>query len=203
MYDPENTDIIFQYMWINGYQSYEELKEHFEWLRVDDFQLLQTISYSLGQPTPNFSNAWEDFAEEFNEENKSLIGLRDDDCLNPFVYDKDTYGEFHSSYVATFNFERQKAQYKYFKKYYKPSLKLEGGQIKNLIDKKLVNKQFVRLDPPRTSTDGFPIHRQQIHIHFKIKKNVCALNLDGTWKHPPSNLEKNRIPTEICLILSQ
>lgn len=203
IYLPENKDIIFQFMWLNGYQSYEELKVHFEWLRVDDFQLLQTISYSLGQPTPNSSNDWEDFAEEFSEENKSLIGLKDDDCLNPLVYDKDTHREFHSSYVATFDFDRQKSQYEYFRKHYKPNLKIESGRIQNLIQRHQVNNQIIRLDSPATSPNGNPIHGQQIHIHIMVNGNECALNIDGSWKHPPQEHPNNRISIDVCFILSQ
>lgn len=203
MYNPENRDIIFQFMWLNGYQSYEELKVNFEWLQVDDFQLLQTISYSLGQPTPNSSNDWEAFSKEFSEENRSLIGLKDDNCINPLVYDIVTHTEFHSSYVATFDFDRQKAQYEYFRKYYKPSLKLESGQIINLIQRHQVNNQIIRLDSPDSSPNGNPIHGQQIHIHIMVNGNECALNIDGSWKHSPQLHTNNRISAEVCLTLSQ
>lgn len=203
MYNPENRDIIFQFMWFNGYHSYEQLKVHYEWLKVEDFQLLLILPSFLGSSTPNSSNQWDEFNEEFNEENRSLLGLKSDNSQDPLVYDKDTHRKFHSNYVATFDFDKQKAQYKYFKEYHKPRLKLDVGEIKSLIEREQVSKRFVRLDPPPTSPDGSPIHGQQIHIHFQIKDTECALNLDGTWKHPPTNPLNDRINTDICSTLSE
>ena len=204
MYTSENRDIIFQLMWFNNYQSYNDLKTHFEWLQVDDFQTLQSISYILGNPTPNSSNTWEEFANEFNDKNRSLIGLRDDNCRNPLVHDKITHEKFHSDYVASFDLDRQKNQFKYFKKYYKPYLKTDAMQIAKQIRRGQVNSGIIRLDPPPTSPDGTPIHGQQIHIHIMIGNKECALNIDGTWKHRPNiNAPNNRIPVEICSTLSQ
>lgn len=200
MYDPENKDIIFLFMWLNNYQ-YDELKAHFEWLKVDDFQVLQNIS--LGPSTPNSSNNWEDFSNEFQDENKSLIGLKQDDFADPLVYDEETHEKFHANYVATFDFNKQKSLYGYFKTHYKPSLKIEKAQINNFINRDQVHERFVRLDDPPTSPNGEPVHGQQIHIHIKIRDTVCALNIDGTWKHPPKNITEDRIPAEVCSTLSE
>src|SRR4051812_25222537 len=51
MYTPENRDIIFQFMWLNGYHSYDQLKVHYEWLKVEDFQLLLNLPSFLGSST--------------------------------------------------------------------------------------------------------------------------------------------------------
>lgn len=203
MYNPENTSIIFQFMMFNGYQPYDQLKTHFEWLTVEDFQILLNLPNVLGKPTPNSSNGWDAFSEEFPEENKSFIGLEEETCPNPLVYDEATHQKFHSNYVSVFEFDKQKSQFEYFKRHYRPSLKFGSAQIATQITRKQVNEGIVRLDSPRTTPDGAPLHGQQIHAHIKIGKNEYALNIDGTWKHPPSSISTDRIPVEICLTLSQ
>lgn len=197
-------DTIFQFMMSNGYQSYEQLTSHFDWLTTDDFTVLNSLLYGMmGRPTPNSSNVWEEFNEEFNEENKSLIGLKEDTCTNSLIYDKLTHEKFHSNHVTSFDYDKQKKNLKYFKKYYKPDLKIESTQITNLIFRRQVNVGIVRLDLPGTAPDGKVLHNQQVHVHITIKKNEYALNIDGTWKHSPSSTSTDRIPVEICSTLSQ
>lgn len=203
MYNPENSDIIFQFMYLNGYLSYDQMKVHFEWLRVDEFNLLQTLSFNLGRPSPQSSNNWEEFSLEFASENKSLIGLQDMVCNNPLVYDENSHKEFHSSYLLAFDFEQQKIHYKYFVKHYIPQLKVDSNTIVNLIRRNQVSEQIIRLDCPIMTPTGNTIHNQKIHIHIMVNGNECALNIDGSWKHPPQSHPNNRISAEVCLTLSQ
>ncbi|PZU25982.1 MULTISPECIES: hypothetical protein [Sphingobacterium] len=198
MYNPENINIIFQFIWVNGYHSYEQLKVHFDWMSVEDFQVLTNLSHMLGNYTPNSSNTWKEFNAEFLDENKSLIGFKQEHFNDPLVYDEPTYKSFHSKFVSTFDYPKQKLHYKYFKEHYFPILKKDSGQIKGAIDKKQVNSGIIRLDPPKTSPSGEIIHNQQIHVHFKIGKNEYALNIDGTWKHGPKPQSKVTIPTDMC-----
>lgn len=202
MFYPENSKVIFQFMWCYEYQSYEQIKEHFEWLSVDDFQLLQTIGYSLGQPTPKSSNDWQTFKSEFAGENTSLIGLETGKSSSPLVHNKHTYFEFHSKYVTNFDFEKQKECFDYFIKFYKPALKINSKKINDQIEKKQISNQFIRIDDPQTAPDGKPLHGQQVHAHLLVKNSECALNIDGTWKHSPKNIVSDKIPVELCIQLS-
>jgi len=199
MYDLDN---IFLFMWTNG-QSFEQLLVHFNWLTADDFQVLLNLQYMMGSHSPNSSNSWADFSNEFIDENKSLIGLRDNSCTFPLIHDNESIKQFHSNYVASFDLDKQKANFKYFKKHYIPILKFTSTHLQNLITRNQVSNQIIRVDPPPTDPNGKPIHGQQFHVHFKIKSKVYALNLDGTWKHPPLKTSEEKIPNEICSALSQ
>lgn len=201
MYENE-YESIFIFMWINSYQSYDQLKVHYEWLKIEDFEILLYLHTILGTPTPRSSNVWEEFNNEFKMNNISLIGLKDDECMDPLVYDSPSYIKHHSNFVRTFDFTQQKYNFEYFRKYYKPELKISHGVIKAMIERNQVNSGIIRLDSPTTSPNGDPIHGQQIHVHILIEKKNCALNIDGSWKHPPTNILNDKIPAEICLTLS-
>lgn len=202
MFQPLNKDIIFQFLYIDGYKSYEEIKLVFPWLTDMDFQLLHQLTYQLGNPTPNSSVDYTSFANEFQQSNCSLIGLRDTNCSEPLVYNIKSHDDFHAKPVFTYNFAQQKANFKNFKKYYVPTLKIDAGKIKKMIDTNKVNNDIVRLDPPKTDPKGKPIHGQQIHIHIMVGDHECALNLDGTWKHPPNENGNHNISAEVCSVLS-
>ncbi|MGN7706907.1 hypothetical protein [Chryseobacterium sp. 22543] len=202
MYNTENLDNVFQFMYFNGYMSFEILKGHFSWLMEPDFQILLQLSYMMGSPTPNSSNDWTSFSAEFPDYACSLIGMEDSTCTHPLVYDEDSHAQFHGDYVSSFDFEKQKLSFKIFKKYYKPKLKKEAAQINRAIDRNQVNEGILRLDPPKKDPKGMAIHGQQVHVHLKIGSKEYALNIDGTWKHAPTANSKDRISAEICETLS-
>lgn len=201
IFDGDVPSNIFYVMYFDGKMSYDDLKLHYNWLTVDDYQVLIMLGNIVGNPTNQCSNTWNEFSNEFPGEHISLIGLQDQTCTDPLVYCKVTHTRFHSDNVATFDFDQQKKNFKYFKDYFVPKLKLESSVINSRIAAGQFNSGIIRLDDPPVDRSGKPVHGQKIHVHLIIGGKKVALNIDGTWKHEPKNTTVT-IPSAICAELS-
>lgn len=186
IFDGDVPSNIFYVMYFEGKMSYDDLKSLYNWLTVDDFQVLMTMGNIIGNPTEQHSNTWNEFSNEFTGKHISLIGLQDETCTDPLVFCKVTHSKFHSDYIASLV----------------PKLKLEPNLISRRIEAKQLPTSIERLDVPQLDASGVPVHGQQIHIHLRLKGQKCALNLDGTWKHALPKDSTIKIPSAICEILS-
>lgn len=203
IYTDGNTSNIFHLMFSQGMYLYDDIKKHFNWLTVDDYQVLINFPSFIGRSTERQSCVWAEFSEEFSGEHISMIGMEDDSCPDPLIYDIVSHKKFHSDYVAQFNFEQQKENFEYFKEHFVSDLRIDPAQIKEKINKNQVQEGIVRLDDPPYDPAGNIMHGQKIHIHLKVGKYDCALNIDGTWKHSLPKDSDKKISVEICTTLSE
>ena len=164
------------------------------------FQVLIQFTNLLGNQTPSKSSTFIDFQNEFHNENNSWIGTYEFSFSEPLVYDVFSLEKFHHDWdrlhqavVFNYTFEEQCNNFNYFKKFYKPTLKIAANQINDLIRNGRTHTSIIRLDIPLVANE-------KIHIHFPpVKDKKCALNIDGTWKHEVDGFNISR---EACEILS-
>ncbi|MCL1674305.1 hypothetical protein [Elizabethkingia meningoseptica] len=201
IYDDNVASNIYNLMYTQGKFSFDDIKAHFTWLTADDYQVLICLPGYIEKITDRPSDNWAQFSTEFLGENVSMIGIEDKACLDPLVYDEASHTDFYAKSIIQFDFNKQKNNFRDFKKYYTPKLQLEASKIKAIINREEAPRGIIRLDDPPQDPKGRIIHNQKIHIHLKTTTNKeCALNIDGTWKHPPP--QDNNISIEICEILA-
>lgn len=182
---------LFEFLWGEGIE-YENFNKRFEWISPDQFRILSSLPDLLRLTSPQNSSDYGSFLQEFTNENNSWIGTYDESHTEPIVFDYLSWLQFHQRFVATFDFNRRRAEYKYFSKFFKPGLTRPVNLIQHNIDQHNTHASFQSIHTPQ-------IPHEKIHIHFISAQN-CALNIDGTWKHEVRNF---RIERRACEILSE
>lgn len=155
------------FSWGNIYELYNIQK--LEELNANWFFRYAYMTFSqLHQlkTTPKLAESIEDLEDEFPNDCNSLFGCKTKQ--ENLVYNLE-------SYIALKN------------ECESPKLRLGANQIQQLINTQYKHL-FERIDTP-TITEQGNLHGEQVQIHLNSgnTKNIGALNLDGTWKHPPEN----------------
>ncbi len=116
--------------------------------------------------TPNKSENIEALFKEFPNNCNGLLGCKNEN--KNLAYDLESYFALKNECES-------------------PKLRLGANQIQQLINTQYKHL-FERIDTP-TITEQGNLHGEQIQVHLNSgnTKNIGALNLDGTWKHPPDN----------------
>ena len=132
--------------------------------------------------TRNRADNLDDLKTEFADDCNALLSCNSED--SDVVYDLLSYAAIKNNCKAIQDDLN------------KPRLKVSANEINNLITTRFKHL-FERLDVPTKTVVG-NLHKEQIQIHLNDnggkKKNVGALNIDGTWKHKPK--DSYTIPNE-------
>jgi len=185
---------VFEILWERP--DYEAFKNVFDWISIDEFQSLIMLPGVLGGETPLGADDWRSFDEEMAHGPNSLVGFWVGACPGPLIYDWLSWVQFHANHVKRFTYQERCHNLNYFKRFYKPGLTQNVAELKRRIRRE--RSVMIDLhDPP--INNGVPVHQQQIHIHFG-PPNPCALNIDGSWKHPN---DKFQMPMRVRELLSE
>ena len=132
--------------------------------------------------TPKSADSLNDLKTEFPNVCNALFGCQSDN--KDVVYDVNSY--------KTVQLECER-----------PKLRIPANQINQLISTHYKHL-FERLDTPSLTEKGV-LHGEQIQIHINdgSTKNIGALNIDGSWKHPPTKEKHRKLPNESKVLLTQ
>ncbi len=167
---------LFMLIW-SGYDAFKLI---YPWINEPQFQIMSSLMNYFKQ-SPNNSASLQHLEEHTGCRNNAWIGLQSI-CAEFLVFDKTTWTKFHERFVSSFDRLQRQQNLKYFKEFYKPTLKTTTNKINDLIRLSRVSTWFERADAPHTDINGKLLHGEKIHIHFTDASN-SALNIDGTWKH--------------------
>jgi len=180
---------FFEFVYGHGFDA-EQRITRFPWMTQIQHTTLVYMLGSFKNTTVLNAVDLEMIREELEGTNCGNIGF---DCTpkpESFVCCVNSLDELHRKFVSNFNYVQRCQNFRYFKKFFLPELTISLNQIQNGIETGKYPKDIIRIDDAK-------VVGEKVHIHFG-GRYPCALNIDGTWKHPN---DKYKIPVDCREVL--